>query len=103
MTATVRWERQAIADREDIYRYLYQNAGLEVANATDDKFAAAVALLETTPEAGVSIGKSGERRKLVLARLPFILVYALKRHSGDVHILRLLHTARDISARYRSR
>ncbi|NPE50868.1 type II toxin-antitoxin system RelE/ParE family toxin [Dickeya dadantii] len=103
MTATVRWERQAIADREDIYRYLYQNAGLEVANATDDKFAAAVTLLETTPEAGVSIGTSGERRKLVLARLPFILVYALKRHSSDVHILRLLHTARDVSARYRSR
>jgi len=99
VTATVRWERQAIADREDIYRYLYLNAGLEVANATDGKFAAAVALLETTPEAGVSIGKSGERRKLVLTRLPFILVYALKRHSGDVHILRLLH----VSARYRSR
>lgn len=38
MTSDVQWEIRARADREAIFRYLYQEAGLPVASATDDKF-----------------------------------------------------------------
>ncbi|MBN7765952.1 type II toxin-antitoxin system RelE/ParE family toxin [Pectobacterium brasiliense] len=101
MIFKVRWEKQALADREGIYRYLYKEAGLDVANAADEKFISSVSLLEATPEAGLDIGKSGKRRKLVLTRFPFIIIYALKRKVNEVHILRILHTSRKLSASYR--
>jgi toxin ParE1/3/4 len=98
VTVIVRWEKQALADREGIYCHLYKEAGLKVANTTDDKFELAVSLLEASPKAGIDIGKSGEHRKLVLAKLPFII--ALKKN--EVHILRILHTSRKVTAKYRS-
>ncbi|WP_409309179.1 type II toxin-antitoxin system RelE/ParE family toxin [Pectobacterium sp. B1J-3] len=101
MTFKVRWEKQSLTDREGIYRYLYKEAELNVANAADEKFISSVSLLEVTPEAGIDIGKSGERRKLVLTRFPFIIIYAFKRKLNEVHILRILHTSRKLSASYR--
>lgn len=49
-----------------------------------------------------NIGKSGERRKLVLTKFPFIIIYALKRKINEVHILRILHTSRKLSAKYQT-
>lgn len=103
MTYKVRWEKQAQADRESIYSYLYKEAGLDVANAADEKFKLAASLLQATPEAGTDIGRSGERRKLVLTKFPFIIVYALKRKLSEVHILRILHTSRKVAAKHRLR
>jgi len=102
VTVSVRWEKRALADREGIYRYLYKEAGLDVANGVDDKFESTVSLLEATPEAEIDIGKSGERRKLVLTKFPFIIIYALKRKINEVHILRILHTSRKVSAKYQT-
>ncbi|WP_261832049.1 type II toxin-antitoxin system RelE/ParE family toxin [Leminorella grimontii] len=91
MTCAVFWERRAQQDREDIWLYLYKEAGLRVADATDKRFYEAVDLLKANPHMGVETDRPYGRR-LALARLPFVIVYATK--PGEVHILRLLHTSR---------
>ncbi|WP_114192143.1 type II toxin-antitoxin system RelE/ParE family toxin [Edaphovirga cremea] len=94
----VRWELRAQVDRESIFRYLYREAGLLVASATDDKFEMLASLLEDNPEAGTEAGKSRKNRKLTVPRFPFIIVYV--NEPGEVRILRVLHTARHIASKY---
>ena len=98
MTSTVHWEAQARSDREAIFRYLYQEAGLPVASATDDKFVGMVSMLRENPLAGTEAGKTAKQRKLVVPRFPFIIVYVAEETS--VRILRILHTSRKITSRY---
>ncbi|WP_413726409.1 type II toxin-antitoxin system RelE/ParE family toxin [Sodalis sp. RH16] len=98
MTAVVQWAKQAQADREAIYVYLYREAGMVIADSVDEKFIAMATLLEKTPLCGVQTGNKSSRRKLVMPRLPFIMVYAIEAHK--VRILRILHTSRKITSRY---
>ncbi|MTD29007.1 type II toxin-antitoxin system RelE/ParE family toxin [Erwinia sorbitola] len=98
MTQTIRWERQAQADREAIFRYLYQEAGLSVASATDDKFVSMTGILKENPLAGTKAGRTARHRKLVVPRFPFIIIYVVE--GKVVSILRVLHTARKIAGRY---
>ena len=100
MTSVVFWEEQAQADREAIFRYLYQNAGLQVASTTDDKFVTLAELLSENPAAGAMVGRSGKQRKLTVTRFPFIMVYVTEKN--EVRILRVLHTSRRIAGKYRS-
>ncbi|GKX64298.1 hypothetical protein SOASR032_28670 [Pragia fontium] len=94
----VLWEKQAQADRKNIFLYLYREAGLPVASATDEKFMMLAGLLEDNPQAGVVVGKSGKQRKLTVARFPFIMVYVVE--PNEVRILRVLHTSRKVAGRY---
>jgi plasmid stabilization system protein ParE len=89
---------QARADREAIFRYLYQEAGLAVASATDDKFVSMAEILRENPLAGTQAGKTAKQRKLVVPRFPFIIVYVVEERV--VCILRVLHTSRKIAGRY---
>ncbi len=98
MTSVVQWEKQAQADREAIFRYLYQEAGLTVASATDDRFVSVVSILEENSQAGTKAGTTGKQRKLVVSRFPFIIVYAVEHNM--VRILRVLHISRKITGRY---
>lgn len=97
MIAAVQWEIQAQADRETIFRYLYREAGLLVASATDDKFTRLASLLSENPRAGTKVGTE-QQLKLVVPRLPFIIIYVAE--TDAVRILRILHTSRKISGRY---
>ncbi|MEA9393573.1 type II toxin-antitoxin system RelE/ParE family toxin [Acerihabitans sp. TG2] len=99
MTAVVQWEKEALADKEAIYVYLCQEAGVEVAGSVDEKLDAMATLLEGTPLAGVQAGKLPRQRKLIAPRLPFIMVYTV--NANIVRIMRVLHTARNIVSRYR--
>ncbi|GLR10254.1 plasmid stabilization protein [Mixta theicola] len=98
MTTIVQWEAQARTDREAIFRYLYQEAGLAVASATDDKFVSMVNILKENPLAGTKAGRTEKQRKLVVPRFPFIIVYVAE--ETVVRILRVLHTSRKIAGRY---
>lgn len=97
MTVIV-WEEKAQADREGIFRYLYEEAGLSVASAADEQFVKLAAMLEDNPEAGVKVNQSKKQRKLIVTRFPFIMIYAIEME--EVRILRVLHTARKIASQY---
>jgi addiction module RelE/StbE family toxin len=99
VTSVIQWEKQAQADRETIFRYLYQEAGLSVASATDDRFISMVAILQENPLAGTKAGRTEKQRKLVVPRFPFIIVYVAE--ESVVRVLRLLHTSRKIAGYYR--
>lgn len=94
----VLWEAQAQVDRKSIFLYLYREAGLPVAKATDEKFMTLTELLLDNPQAGVVVGKFAKKRKLTVARFPFIMVYV--NEPDEVRILRILHTSRKIASRY---
>jgi len=98
VTSTVHWEIQAQADREAIFRYLYQEAGLTVASATDDKFVSMADIIQENPLAGVKAGKTAKQRKLVVPHFPFILVYV--NEDAMIRVLRILHTSRKIAGHY---
>ncbi|WP_213991418.1 type II toxin-antitoxin system RelE/ParE family toxin [Sodalis sp. dw_96] len=98
MTSVVQWAKEAQADRESIYAYLYREAGMDVADSVDEKFIAMATLLEKTPLDGVQAGKKSSRRKFVMTRLPFIMVYAVE--PNLVQIIRVLHTSRKITSRH---
>ncbi|MFC0139430.1 type II toxin-antitoxin system RelE/ParE family toxin [Erwinia mallotivora] len=98
MTLKVEWSRDAQADREAVYRYLYQEAGLRVADATDEKLRDIANILAENPHAGVKTGRVESRRKLVVPKFPFIMVYVVE--PDQVWIARVLHTSRKIAGRY---
>lgn len=97
MTSDVQWEIRAHADREAIFRYLYQEAGLPVASMADDRLVSMVNILRDNPLAGAKAGKTAKQRKLVVPRFPFIIVYVAE--ETVVRILRVLHTSRKIAGR----
>lgn len=98
MISAVQWEKQAQADRETIFRYLYREAGLLVASATDDKFTSMASLLSENPQAGTKVVGTEKQYELVVPRFPFIIIYVAE--TDGVRILRVLHTSRKISGRY---
>jgi len=96
--STVQREIQAQADREVIFRYLYQEAGLPVASATDDKFVSMVSILKENPLTGVKNERTTKQRKLVVPHFPFIIIYVVE--ETVIRILLILHTSRKIVGCY---
>lgn len=94
----VTWGNQAVADRVSIFQFLARRAGASVAITTDDRFVALSVLLAEHPKSGHSINGNVNRRKLVVPRFPFAMVYALELDA--VRILRVIHTARKVAASY---
>ncbi len=85
----LRWTEEAAADLEHITDYLFQNAQERAAELVRGIYNAAAALL-TFPYRG-RVGKKEGTRELVLASLPYVVVYQV---SGEViHIVRILHGA----------
>lgn len=99
MKFSVRWATSALADREEIFRYLNREAGFEIAQQTDDKFTAMSRLLAENPLMGVATAAGEQRRRLTLAHFPFIMVYATE--TQHIAVLRVLHTSRRVTDRYR--
>lgn len=76
---------------EEIANYLYLHHPSFAADTLRRLYAAAKSL-KHSPYIG-RIGRTGGTRELVLAPLPYLLVYSV---SDDVvHVLRYLHTSRD--------
>jgi len=81
----------AADDLEGISNYLYL-LHPSFAAATIQRLYNAAKSLKTHPHLG-RIGKKSGTRELVLAPLPYIMVYAADDNS--IHILRFLHTSQD--------
>lgn len=98
MISKVQWEKRAQIDREAIFNYLLREAGLVVAGAYDEKIISLINLIKENPYAGLQIGRIKKNLKLIVPHFPFIIVYATEHNS--IHIIRILHTSRKITALY---
>ncbi|WP_274725157.1 type II toxin-antitoxin system RelE/ParE family toxin [Xenorhabdus bovienii] len=94
------WEETAQADREQIYRYFYEQAGLLLADKVDARFQEMAELLKTAPYSGVKIRNNIDEsyRKLIVPHFPFILLYQYIKENSNIRILRVLHTSRQITS-----
>jgi toxin ParE1/3/4 len=81
----------AADDLEGICNYLYLRHP-SFAPSTIQRLYDAAKSLKAFPFAG-RIGKKSGTRELVLASLPYLMIYAVDDHS--IHILRFLHTSQD--------
>ncbi|MGD0832096.1 MAG: type II toxin-antitoxin system RelE/ParE family toxin [Terracidiphilus sp.] len=87
----LRWSRAAADDLEGIANFLWLHHP-SFAGSTIQRLYDATKLLKTFPYTGRIGAKSGTR-ELVLAPLPYIMIYAVDDHS--VHILRFLHASQN--------
>lgn len=87
----LRWSVAAADDLEGIANYLYLYHPSFAASTIQRLYDAAKSL-KVFPFAGRTGKKSGTR-ELVLAPLPYLMIYAVDEHS--VHILRFLHASQD--------
>jgi len=87
----LRWSMAAADDLEGIANYLYLNHPA-FATSTLQRLYDAAKSLKSFPNAG-RIGMRSGTRELVLAPLPYLMIYAVDDHS--IHILRFLHAAQD--------
>ncbi len=92
------WDAPAQTDREQIYIYFFEHAGLLLADRVDAKFEELAVLLLTNPVAGVKARDSADDRyrKLIVPHFPFILLY--RYDDNEIHILRVLHTSRRVTS-----
>ena len=87
----LRWSIAAADDLEDIANYLWLHHPTFAASTLHRLYDAAKSL-KAFPYAG-RIGMKSGTRELVLAPLPYLLIYTVDDQS--IHILRFLHAARD--------
>ncbi len=87
----LRWSLAAAADLDEIAAYLHLNHP-GFAQATILRIYDATKRLKRFPEFGRE-GRLPGTRELVLAPLPYILIYSVS--ADAIHILRILHTSRE--------
>jgi plasmid stabilization system protein ParE len=87
----LRWSMAAADDLEGIANYLWLHHPSFAASTLQRLYDAAKSL-KAFPYAG-RIGMKTGTRELVLAPLPYLVIYAVDDHS--IHILRFIHTAQD--------
>jgi addiction module RelE/StbE family toxin len=87
----LRWSIAAADDLEGIANYLHLHHP-EFAASTIQRLYGATKSLKAFPYAG-RVGKKSGTRELVLAPLPYLMIYAVDDQS--IHILRFLHAAQD--------
>ena len=89
MKTELRWTKEAAADLENIANYLFENTPERATELVRGIYDAPTALL-TFPYRGRAGRKEGTR-ELVLAPLPYIVVYQVR--GETVHLVRILHCA----------
>ncbi|MGV2291362.1 type II toxin-antitoxin system RelE/ParE family toxin [Trinickia sp. YCB016] len=86
------WKPQAIADRSEIMEYIAQDspsAAIDIDEAIEEQ----VESLIRFPELGRH-GRVPGTCELVIARTPYIAVYALDLERSVISVIRVLHGAR---------
>jgi len=87
----IRWTQEAAADLERIADYLFENSPDRAADLVRALYEAHSALMRF-PRSGRRGRKAGTR-ELILAPLPYIVVYPV---AGDlIHVARILHGAQE--------
>jgi toxin ParE1/3/4 len=87
----LRWTEQAVADLETIANYLFEKTPEHAERIVRTIYHAPSSLLEF-PFRG-RLGKKEGTRELVLAPLPYIVVYEVG--NDIIHVVRILHGAQD--------
>lgn len=87
----LRWSLAAAGDLEAIANYLHLHHPSFAAETIQRLYAAAQSL-KKFPFSGRT-GKKNGTRELVLAPLPYLLVYSVDQNA--IHILRFLHTSQE--------
>jgi toxin ParE1/3/4 len=87
----VRWSLAAANDLEEMSNYLYLHYP-SFAAGTIQRLYDSTRILKRFPFSG-RVGKKAGTRELVLAPLPYVLIYSVDEEL--VRILRFLHTSRD--------
>ena len=87
----VRWSPEAAADLEGIVDHVAIDS-YELAPTIASRIFEQVEILKRFPQLGRP-GKAAGARELVIAGLPFIVVYELR--AGAVEVLRIVHGAQD--------
>ena len=85
----LRWTEEAASDLERITNYLFEKAPGRAAELVREIYNAPSALL-AYPYRG-RLGRKEGTRELVLAPLPYIVIYTIK--GETIHIARILHGA----------
>lgn len=81
------WEADALNDRENLYKFLYDFNPL-VADKADDLLVSRIELLAQHPELGLS--RSGmPGRLLIIPDISLIVSYYI--NGDDIYLLRILH------------
>ncbi|KGM26132.1 RelE/ParE family toxin [Photorhabdus luminescens] len=97
----ISWEETAQTDRERIYLYFFEQAGLLLADKISTKFSEMAELLKVTPYASIGIkarnSPDEHYRKLVVLHFPFIMLYRYDEDIENIKILRILHISRRIT------
>lgn len=96
------WEETAQTDREQIYLYFYEQAGLLLADKVDARFQEMAGLLKTALYSGVKARNNVDEsfRKLIVPHFPFILLYQYIKENSNIRILRVLHTSRQLTSTF---
>lgn len=87
----VRWTPAAANDLQQIAEYLFEKTPENAARLIREIYSAPLGL-EDFPNRG-RVGKKVGTRELVLAPLPYIVVYQIR--ADVVHIVRILHSSQE--------
>lgn len=93
----VAWTRRATRHLRAAYDYWSRERSPEAADAMLDRIFASVELLMGNPELGRP-GRIAGTRELVLAPMPFVLAYRIRR--SKIEVLALLHGSRKWPGRF---
>jgi plasmid stabilization system protein ParE len=91
---TLGWEDDALDDRSAIYEFL-ADLNLEAAERTDRLIEEAAESLTSNPSR-CPLCENGVGRKMILTKIPFLIIYSLDEKSGIVRVMRVFHQSQRI-------
>lgn len=91
MSMKVVWEDKAIESLGDIYDYLFDNAGEQVAEKATDIISESVNLLGSSPYMGVANGSNKERRTLIISKVSYVVPYEIDLDNDTVKVLDVIY------------
>jgi addiction module RelE/StbE family toxin len=88
----IKFTKQSLRDIEGVYHYIQQQADKEIALEVVHKIKKGIDNLDKHPNLGSKL--NGKNRKLVIAGLPFVVVYKINK--DIIYILTIFHTSKKI-------
>jgi len=91
----IKFTKQAVQDIEDVYQYVLRQADEDIALNTIHKIKNVIDNLNIYTQLGFRCGKNS--RKLVIPKLPFVVIYQLDVKKDIIYIGAIFHTSRKIN------
>jgi len=90
----IKFTKQAVQDVENVYQYVLNRTDKNTALSTIHRIKDVIDNLNIYAQLGVRCGKNS--RKLVIPKLPFVVIYQLNIKKGIIYIGAIFHTSRKI-------